>query len=692
MLPQQQRRRRDDGSGGPASIADDQRPLLLSTTLSSFGAGRFLSSETIAGAACASRGCNLAAAEAASTRPVDISVVLPVYNALAVGLPIALRDILRQEGASPSFFFCVCVCVCVYCVSFFSSPASTVTPVSPRCAALDCPPYEVVVTDDGSTDGSREWLVELAAALGVRGVVRLEEEEEEEASARADGSSSGGVDGSGSGDDEHHLGGRTGATTGAHASRRGGGAAISTGPAAGSGSGSGSGSSDGSSDLVGGVDPEAFSPALVAAAASAPLVRLVLLSTSPAARGQGAAMDKSLHAARGDLLALMESDDTRPCDTLAQLVGRFGAGEGSGGDDGDGDSDRHTSGASGGGEGLPKGRGAAGGNKQARQRFRGGRAEDVRRPDAVCSEVHLVTPPPATATANASGLTAFAGMQRYIVWQNGLVTNQQMARARFVEIPALHQTSLYRRRDCLSLGGYGANPQWPVDMDFWMRWFAAGKTCVKVCGAGSAAGAAAQQLPSTTTTTAAAAAAAGPPAPPPPYPTLYGWRQHSGQGTRNSGRCSLENLRRCKVHYLAVDPAGPCHGRHVVVVSMGATLAAYVDDLRRSGACRSVEGLAWDTKRWAGRNGCPPPEDLPAHVEAAVEDADASAAGAAQHIQHQAISCSSSSSSASASASPLPVVRQRRVRLFVYGAAKARRRVQTMLARDWDDAHDWFAA
>ena len=95
--------------------------------------------------------------------------------------------------------------------------------------------------------------------------------------------------------------------------------------------------------------PEAFSPALVAAAASAPLVRLVLLSTSPAARGQGAAMDKSLHAARGDLLALMESDDTRPCDTLAQLVGRFGAGEGSGGDDGDGDSDRHTSGASGGG-------------------------------------------------------------------------------------------------------------------------------------------------------------------------------------------------------------------------------------------------------------------------------------------------------------------------------------------------------
>ena len=25
------------------------------------------------------------------------------------------------------------------------------------------------------------------------------------------------------------------------------------------------------------------------------------------------------------------------------------------------------------------------------------------------------------------------------------------------------------------------------------------------------------------------------------------WRQHEGQGTRNSGRCSIDNLRRCKV-------------------------------------------------------------------------------------------------------------------------------------------------
>jgi len=46
---------------------------------------------------------------------------------------------------------------------------------------------------------------------------------------------------------------------------------------------------------------------------------------------------------------------------------------------------------------------------------------------------------------------------------------------------------------------------------------------------------------------------------------LYGWRMHAGQGTRNSGRCSTENLRLCKAFYLAQDPAGPAHGRHVQV-------------------------------------------------------------------------------------------------------------------------------
>ena len=36
-------------------------------------------------------------------------------------------------------------------------------------------------------------------------------------------------------------------------------------------------------------------------------------------------------------------------------------------------------------------------------------------------------------------------MRAYVTWQNGQVTPEQMAAARFVEMPALHQTSIFRR-------------------------------------------------------------------------------------------------------------------------------------------------------------------------------------------------------------------------------------------------------
>ena len=36
------------------------------------------------------------------------------------------------------------------------------------------------------------------------------------------------------------------------------------------------------------------------------------------------------------------------------------------------------------------------------------------------------------------------GMRRYLDWQNALLDHEVMAGQRFVEIPALHQTGLYR--------------------------------------------------------------------------------------------------------------------------------------------------------------------------------------------------------------------------------------------------------
>ena len=129
------------------------------------------------------------------------------------------------------------------------------------------------------------------------------------------------------------------------------------------------------------------------------------------------------------------------------------------------------------------------------------------------------------------------------------------------------------------------------------------------------------------------------------------WRQHEGQGTRNSGRCSIENLRRCKVEHLVAE-SGPCHGRHVQVWSVGVTLTEYAEALRLSGRVASVAMVPWDTKQHDGRNGRPPP-----------------------------------------SAAPLtdPNTGARYVRLFIYGAARARRRVLAMI-RDFDEEHDWFAA
>lgn len=106
-----------------------------------------------------------------------------------------------------------------------------------------------------------------------------------------------------------------------------------------------------------------------------------------------------------------------------------------------------------------------------------------------------------------------------------------------------------------------------------------------------------------------------------------------------------------KVHHL-VDKPGPCHGRHVQIWSVGMTLTEYGEALRLSGKVASVAMVPWDTKQHNGRNGRPPPSEAP------LFDANTG---------------------------------DRYVRLFIYGAEKARRRVLAMI-KDYDEDHDWFAA
>jgi glycosyltransferase involved in cell wall biosynthesis len=148
------------------------------------------------------------------------------------------------------------------------------------------------------------------------------------------------------------------------------------------------------------------------------------------------------------------------------------------------------------------------------------------------------------------------GMRRYVLWQNGLVAPDELARARFVEIPALHQSGLYRRAALDAVGGFvGASEAsaWPLDIDFWMRWFERGLRAGRV------------------------------------ERVLYRWRQHARQSTRTSPAHRLETLRRCKAWYFA---RGPARARAVDLYSVGRTLEAWGRELGAAGVA-AVRAHEW---------------------------------------------------------------------------------------------------
>ena len=186
-------------------------------------------------------------------------------------------------------------------------------------------------------------------------------------------------------------------------------------------------------------------------------------------------------------------------------------------------------------------------------------ADDRCRPDRLARlaaalhahpEWHGVTSRAATFGA------ASEGMRRYVAWQNALATPDAMARARFIEIPALHQTGLYRRASLEALNGFvgaTATGGWPLDIDFWMRWYACGFVAGKVTR------------------------------------VLYRWRQHARQSTRTRPSHSQQSMRRCKAHYFA---RGPGRDRAIDLLSVGATLSGWCAALRAAG-CRDLRAIDW---------------------------------------------------------------------------------------------------
>lgn len=312
----------------------------------------------------------------------------------------------------------------------------------------------------------------------------------------------------------------------------------------------------------------------------------VLSVTAYGPSGQGLALNAALRHARAPLIGEMESDDLRPPHTFATLAAELAC-------------NSHL--------------------------------------DAVASQVKLVGWPR-------------DGMERYIQWQNSQMTEEEMAGSRFVEIPALRASALYRRECMLKLRGYrdlwdvdgvvkdfaasaehlafldahkdkngsgagaeaewmGLTGWWPVDSDFWMRFFAAGMRCRKIAK------------------------------------PLYEWRQYPAQSTRTHSRCSIPQLRSCKIHFLTC-PGGPLHGKGVQVWSIGQTLTVWGEDLQRAGI-KEVELITCKPGAQAGQEG---------------------------GITAQ------------------PPLKDSWVRIFIYGAEKARKKIKNQKVILFDASRDWFAA
>jgi hypothetical protein len=183
-------------------------------------------------------------------------------------------------------------------------------------------------------------------------------------------------------------------------------------------------------------------------------------------------------------------------------------------------------------------------------------ADDRCAPDRLARQAAALAADPALAgvTCRAAQFGARTlGMRRYLDWQNALLTHAHMARERFVEIPALHQTGLYRAEALAAIGGYAPRGPWPADIDAWLRWFEHDTLVAPLRVA---------KLPR----------------------VLYRWRQHPAQSTRGGGTHAPDALRACKLHYLA-----RLHGRHgarprpALLLSTGATLQTWSRELPEAG-------------------------------------------------------------------------------------------------------------
>ena len=108
------------------------------------------------------------------------------------------------------------------------------------------------------------------------------------------------------------------------------------------------------------------------------------------------------------------------------------------------------------------------------------------------------------------------GMQRYVNWQNQLLTHRQMRDGLFQESPIAHPSVAFRKSLFTLVGGYRQG-DFPEDYDLWLRFAASGARFAKV------------------------------------PETILDWREHPGRMTRTDPRYEPDAFDRLRVEHLCRD-------------------------------------------------------------------------------------------------------------------------------------------
>lgn len=159
-------------------------------------------------------------------------------------------------------------------------------------------------------------------------------------------------------------------------------------------------------------------------------------------------------------------------------------------------------------------------------------ADDLSAPRRLSCLIDIMSDQPGTGVAGSrvrlfprSALTS--NMERYLTWQNSLITGQDMYRERYVESTMTHATALFRRETLKDAGGWREGT-FPEDLDLWLRLHRSGVRFAKH-----------QEV-------------------------LYLWRDHPGRETRTSPRCTPAAFHRCRAAHLAAELGDA--GRRTVAV------------------------------------------------------------------------------------------------------------------------------